>query len=448
MIKKFTIGLCLLTFILAINPLHARASDFRKITLKQALDQAFSHNPEYILSLWEYDLNQQLNLDQNLQPKVTINTKPIAIKDGTMQAPTGEMILSMPLSDHGEFSGKISVSLSPNDVQFEPLGAISYNYRFFTPAKSQEEISLDSQVLLDNSLILEVTDVLISLAKLRERLVVNNLNLTYLNEALVGAEVNKNTTLSLQLKQQIRTSEQQLDDLTIEIYQQNLTLNRLLNQSDVKYEPIITVIDNEFNLNQDQLTELALNQNKQLNSAINNLINAEQQLDSIQRSLGWDITADANLTWDFDFENNPTWSVNLVASRDLLPPNLQLEKAELTLAKAQLQVQNNQQQIINQTQQYLDRIRLQQERQILLKNDILAELNDIENTNKLYAAGLATKLELMKHEVNLASLELNLKHNQYDYLNNVLRLFNHCGYNLIEVVPMFTTEEASNEPNR
>lgn len=450
MIKKTILGLCTLFLIFTFYPVQVNAQQLTELTLTEAIELAFAENLEYQLALWELSLNErEMDLNQRPTPEVSVNTRPIAKHlDGTLQSPSGEITLNMPISDHSNLTSKISMSLSSDNVDVEPSGAISYDYSFFNPVETREESVLDQRVVVDNSLILEVTDALISLAKSREGLDLAEFQFAYLEQSLTAAEVRNDTSQTLILKQKVRTAEQQLDDLAMKIKEQNQALNRILGQSDIDFLPIILISDDQVVLESDKLVQQALTNSNELINAINIQTKAQQQLAATQRSHGWDITADARLEWDFDLKNNPTWSMNLSASRDLFPPSLQQEKDELALAKAEMEIENTEHKIISQTNQYLETIELLQDRYISINENIIEELQALEETKILYEAGLVTELELTKHQEDIASLNLDLQHNQYDYLSTLLRLFNHCGYQLIELVGPLTAEEVYNESDR
>lgn len=450
MIKKIVLGICTIIFLIGtFYPLQANAQQLTELTLVEAIELAFAENLEYQLTLWELSLNErEMDLNNTTNPHISVGTRPLAIENGTLKSPSGDITLNMPISDHSSFNGKISIKVSSDNINVEPLGAISYDYSFFTPSETKKESGLDQRIIVDNSLILEVADALITLAKSREELVVAQSLLVYLEQSLTAAEVTSDNTRIQRLKQEVRSAEQQLDDLFIKIKEQNQTVNRILNRSEINFLPIITVTNDQVTLAKEELSQQALATNNELINALNNQTRSQQQLDATQRSHGWDITADARLEWDFDPQNNPTWSMNLNASRALFPHSLQQEKEELALAKAKMQVENTEHKIINQTNQYLETIELLKDRHLSINQNIVEEIQELEKSAVLYEAGLVTELELTKHQMDIASLKINLNHIQYDYLNTLLRLFNHCGYPLVELVNPLVAEEAYHDPDR
>jgi len=432
--KLFMTLSVLLMYSLASIVCLAAEREYQEISLSEALNLAFLQNTNYQLALWEHDLQlQEQALTQKRLPTINLATKPISISNGDMQPATSSIDVNMPLSDHMTLSGKLQLALSEQAVKFDRNVTIAFDYSLFAPPQATSVQDADSLLIINNSLVLEVVQKLISLRKQHDDLAIELYRLEYLQQAYLAAQVKDNLIQAQQILQQVHTTNSKITELNLAINQFNYELASLINQNGY-YLPIIPNLECSIEFSEEELINHALAASQEWKQALHNLELAQQQLKASKQSAGWQVNANASVSWDMDLTHDPNWSVALTASKSLYPPSLQQEKYELQLAKAQLRAAEIENSIRKQVQQQLQRLELLAEQYIQLQADLTEEQNNMKISQKHLQAGLVTELKLMEHQLNLYVLEKQCQHNRYDYLSAWLQLMHQCGFDLQETI--------------
>lgn len=434
-------------FLLLVLSSSIIAGTKTELTLIDAVDMAFDQNAQYQLSLWEKELaDREEQLQQNV-PTVTFSSQPVNIgnsdplEDSVLKSPTGTIALDYPINDYTSLSGILGVEFNEIIPDVDSNAEISFTYHLFAPKQADPINAPDSDRALNNTLILDVVQSFIALAKQLDNLDYEEFNMNYLSELLLAAETTNNYSQTQQLKQQIRTNEQKISDLKMNIQQVNQELCYLLNVPNVNYHPVVALENYTLDYESEYLVELALNNSNERITAINNLTALEHQLTALQKSCGWNVDARAKMNWDFNIDEGPTWSIGLNASKTLYPQSLQLEKAELNVAQAQLHLAEVEQRITDQTLQRLQTMELLLENRNNIISKIEEEQEELMISHKHFEVGLVTELKLLEHQINLFSLNNDLTHNYYDYFSNLLQLYNRCGFDLMDTITEYIARE-------
>lgn len=404
------------------------------VTLPEAVNLAFQRNAQYQLDVWEHELTleEQRLKDQKLT--LSFSSTPFQLKDGGFQPAKGRVTLTAPLGDHMTFTGNVAVQ-SQESVYTGALN-ITLKYDFFAAPAAAHTSKTESMLPVDNALVMNVTTTMVNLAKERNKLVLEELRLAYLQEAHQAAVVTDNQAQISQLKQQVYESEKRLASLQTTVRQYNQQLNRLLNtEAQIDFEPSIILKVFALEYEESQLMESAMKASSQRSQAAAAVEQAEKQLEATKKSSGWSISADASFDWNSAVSQSPTWSVSLTASRALYPPSLQAEKDALKLARAELQLAEVELSIRSQVSQLWEKLTSLEAQRQDLEEDLQAEEAELEAKRRLYEAGLTTELKLKEHQLELARLKNNLVENQYDYLVALLQLFDLCGFELSALIP-------------
>ena len=447
--KRMITGGFIILFLWCFSCLSASA-EIVSLSLLDAVDIAFAQNSQYELSMWENKLlEKEKQLQQKHTPKLSFTGIPISLGSGKNKIAEGLITLTLPISDHTKITGNLNANFSELTPETKPSGYISFDYQFFAPKKTEEAVGIDPEITTANALVLNVAQTFITLRKYIDNLDLEQFRVQYLTKAYQAAEVTKDTGESQRLQTQIRSTEQKISDLTINIKQQNRELCHLLNQPDTVYDPLLKPIAYILDYDQHTLIDLALAHSSKRISALNNLAQAENQLTLVKQSLGWNIETSARLNWNQpeEISSKTTWSLSLTASKQLYPQSLELEKAELKLAQAELNLADTEQQIFDEIIQRLETMEMLLDKRETIKTSISDEYDNLVISNKYYQAGLVTEIKLLAHELNLLSFDCNLQHNYYDYLLNTLQLLDKCGLNLKEEIVIIMKEVGSCESN-
>lgn len=415
-------------------PTHG--SELIPLTLEGAISLAFQENPQLKLDRWENALlEQEKKLTGHLQPTIKLSTKPFHIADGNINPPSADFALNMPITDQTSLQSTLNIKFIAGAVKAEPSGTIGFHYQLFSPNISNLESPLDPEIALENNLILSLTQLLINLRKSLNDLALEDLRLEFYQQSHEKATLAENSVEIERANQSITSSEQRIFSLEQSVDEYNLELSYFLNQPLTRFNPVISFGDYQLEYQHEVYMEKIRAFNQELLSAQNAVINTENEITATNKSLGWAITSSADLNWNTQPQKGVSWSVNLAATKQLYPQKLLKEQRELKLAQAELNLTKVERRVADQAERLLESITGNQEKRETLENKIVKAKSDIEDIQRRYVAGLATELNMKEKQLSLISLEIELEHLQYGYINNVLQLLHKSGYQLTDVIP-------------
>ncbi len=416
------------------------------LNLFEAIDLAFAENKQYQLAIWETQLlSKEQKLLERPRPKIDFTSTPLSLGDRGNKFGQGTLTLSIPLNDYTRITSDLNIGFDKWNPTIKAKGSVSLNYRLFAPEKPVDYLKTEDISATNNALVLDVTGNFIALRKYLDNLDLEQFRLEYLKQAYQGAEITNDIGQLQQLQNQIYNTEQKLQDLYLRIGQTNRKLTYLLNQPEMTFIPLLKSSGFILETNWDELTELALLYSDNRISALSALEDAEMEMASLKQSSGWDVETAAKLEWNPNLEqgmgNRPTtWSISITASKQLYPISLELERAELKVAQARLRLANLDLQISDEIRQRLETMQHFLEQKKNIETNISNENQELATSVKYYKAGLVTELKLLAHRLNLLELNITLEHTDYDYLLNLLQLWEQCGFNLEEKISLLVEE--------
>ncbi len=432
-----------LTMLLMVS-FSVGATDQTTLTLLTALEQAFEHNAQYQLALWEHQLKlQEAEISQKTTPIINFTSTPIQVIQGELRPSTAQLNLDLPLDEYFNLTGVAILAMEDFEFDLESKLGLHFEYNFFTPSTPATHRESAADLLaINNNLIINVTGTMVELQKQLNLLDLEKERLSYRQAAYRSAEVTENTIQIQQLKQALTESETRIANYKLAITRLNQDLARLLNQTSTEqYQPSLQLNDFQIGLNQEELIFLALESNQERSQAIEAVARAENQLLATKQASGWKLGANANLIWDVDINQLPQWSVSVNANKTLYPKSLQAEKEELALAQAQLRLKETELNIRDQILQLIQKIESLTSHYQELTADLVNEEEELTKSKLHYEVGLVTELRLDEHQLELKRLKMELDHNRYDYLTSSLQLWHQTGYSLQTIIDLIVIGE-------
>lgn len=398
------------------------------ITVEQALEQAFTHNSNHSLFIWEQELVEAREKLKE-QPTFMVKLEPAKVTDGVFGGPEGSVTMQLPLGQHLDLNSSLSVELSKNGVGVTPTGKLGLDYSFFSlPEPSLLKVAGEDLLNQSNSLVCQTLDRLIELKQKLDRkdyeLERHNL---LANKLQAAAQTPGYDDLSL--KKEVRAQATLLEQLDQELAELQFNLAQLLGApTKATYLPDVSPRDFEFRFEEADVLAEAINKSAAVRVAREKLNAAENKLALERRSGGWDIKASGQISQDL------SWNLGLTATKTLYPRSIILEELELAVAKAQSALEAEERAVRDQIRLALRTIQNAQNN-MEQKSEQLSELNEkFLYRQRQFTAGLITELELHEAHIAVSYAKNDYVHSQLAHSRSILELWRLCGRELRPLV--------------
>lgn len=423
--KILAFGLILL--VLAGKPSLGLARRIEPLTLSAALERVFSSNNSLALFMWEQSLvEKRENLEKH--PIIKFSATPAEIANGDLKNPQADFSASMALSESLDLSGRIGLELDQSGVEVTPAGSLNLKYKILGNPQLLENKGDPTKSLrqYENSLVLQTVDLLFDLRLKLDQQALTQARIKLLEDQLEAGQSVPDFD-DLKLKQELRDQKTSFLTLQTETTSLQIELLSLLGATeDQVFDPWVEVVFREFNLDEADYLGKTADFSASWQSAKTNLENAQSKLAYESKTAGWNLAATGNVSLD------QTWNIKLSASKDLYPRRIILEELSLQVAKAEQEFETAERNLRNQVRSAIQGIKNAEKNRELQVNNVADATKDLELRERQFVADLVTEFQVRE-----ARLELQRKKLDYDQAlvvwgKSVLKLWDQCGYNLIE----------------
>ena len=427
---KYCLGLgslVILILLLSISQISV-AGGLRTIALAEALELALEQNRGHSLFLWEQDLLEHKEKVKK-QPQVTVQAEPVSIDQDSIHGPQGSLTIAMPLGEHLDLSGRVTLGIDEQGLAFTPSGNLNLDYSFFRlPDAKGGSMSLEAERKTQvNNLILQTTASLIELRQAFDQRDYEAERLAYLERMLEAARLTPDYD-DLELRKEIRGQQANLVAAEESVGLLQLQLANLLGTSEEEvFEPVFAIHDLQIGLDEEVLREELFASSQALREARNALTLAQEKLDLERKTRGWDVKANGVLALNSAQKAGATWSLGLSATKTLYPRDIILEELELQVAQAEHALELTETSLLHELRGAIQGVKSAQERRVLTGEHLAEAREDLTLRERKYQAGLVTSLQLEDTSLALQQAELNHRQATMAVAQRILDLWNVCG---------------------